>query len=51
MVRRGLRRLVRRLLAHLRRYAAPPLADELDGPVRIVDDGYDWTLNDASRPS
>jgi hypothetical protein len=39
------------IVAHLRRYAAPPLADELDGPVRIVDDGYDWTLNDASRPS
>jgi len=39
------------IVTHFRRYAAPPLADELDGPVRIVDDGYDWSLNDASRPS
>lgn len=39
------------IVAHLRRYAAPPLARELDGPVRIVDDGYDWSLNDAARSS
>jgi hypothetical protein len=39
------------IVVHLRRYAAPPLAARLDGRVRIVDDGYDWSLNDAPRSS
>ena len=34
------------VLAHLRRYAAPPLAEPL-APIRAIDaTGYDWELND-----
>ncbi|MFN0041786.1 MAG: DUF547 domain-containing protein [Alphaproteobacteria bacterium] len=34
------------VLAHLRRYAAPPLAESL-APIRAIDaTGYDWELND-----
>lgn len=39
------------IVEHLRRYASAPLAARLDGRVRIVDDGYDWSLNDFARPS
>ncbi len=35
------------VVAHLRRHAAPALAARLVGEVRIAEDGYDWTLNDA----
>jgi hypothetical protein len=35
------------VVAHLRRYAGPGLAARLAGEVRIAEDGYDWTLNDA----
>ena len=36
------------VIAHLRRYAAPPLAQALASQTRIGGDSYDWTLNDAS---
>lgn len=39
------------IVEHLRRHAEAPLAARLDGRVRIVDDGYDWSLNDVARPS
>lgn len=39
------------VVAHLRRYADPPLATLLAGPVGIADYGYDWWLNDVSPPS
>jgi Protein of unknown function, DUF547 len=39
------------IVAHLRRHADPPLATALAGAVRIAADDYDWSLNDASRPS
>jgi len=39
------------IVQHLRRYSAPPLAGALGGSVRIVDDAYDWSLNDATRAS
>jgi hypothetical protein len=39
------------VLLHLRRYAVAPLAAQLEGSVRIVGDGYDWSLNDVSLPS
>lgn len=35
-------------LAHLRRHAAPALADRLDRVEAISGDSYDWTLNDAA---
>lgn len=35
------------VLAHIRRYAEPPLRDKLHG-ASIVDDRYDWSLNDAA---
>ncbi len=38
----------RRLIAHLRRYADPPLAAELSHLSAIYDDHYDWRLNDAT---
>lgn len=34
------------VLAHLKRYALPPLADALATVERIADGGYDWSLND-----
>jgi hypothetical protein len=35
------------VIAHLKRYAAPTLAAQLDGIRRIGGDDYDWALNDA----
>ncbi|MEQ1439256.1 DUF547 domain-containing protein [Fontimonas sp. SYSU GA230001] len=35
------------VIAHLRRYAAPPLAQQLAGISSIAGDAYDWALNDA----
>lgn len=35
------------VIAHLRRYAAPPLAAALAGVDSIASDGYDWSLNEA----
>ncbi|HEX7970102.1 MAG TPA: DUF547 domain-containing protein, partial [Stellaceae bacterium] len=35
------------VIAHLRRYAAPPLADALAPIAAIAGDQYDWSLNDA----
>ncbi len=35
------------VVAHLRQHAAPALATRLSGQVRIAEDRYDWTLNDA----
>jgi hypothetical protein len=37
----------RGVIAHLRRYAAPPLAQALARQTRIAADEYDWSLNDA----
>lgn len=37
------------VIAHLRRYANPPLADALAGIERIGAHGYDWSLNDAQQ--
>ena len=34
------------IIAHLKRYAAPPLAAALAGTDTIADHGYDWSLND-----
>ncbi len=39
----------REVIAHLRRYAAPDLAQRL-AKVTAIDDDYDWTLNDAPKP-
>lgn len=36
------------VIAHLRQYAAPPLAGALADATRIADDAYDWALNDAT---
>lgn len=36
------------VIAHLRRYAAPPLAEALRNVTRIAEDAYDWALNDAT---
>jgi len=36
------------VIAHLRRYAAPPLAQALASQTRIAGDSYDWSLDDAS---
>jgi hypothetical protein len=35
------------VIAHLRRYAAPPLAAALAHETRIAGDAFDWSLNDA----
>lgn len=35
------------VIAHLRAYAAPPLAAKLDRVTEVYDFDYDWTLNDA----
>ncbi len=35
------------VIAHLRRYAAPPLAARLTERTAIAGDAYDWALNDA----
>jgi hypothetical protein len=37
------------VLAHLRRYALPPLAARLAGFRKIGGDAYDWRLNDAGQ--
>jgi hypothetical protein len=37
------------IIAHLRRYAAPPLAQALAPITAIAGDRYDWSLNDAKR--
>ncbi len=37
------------VIAHLRRYAAPPLARKLAGIETIAGRGYDWKLNDGRR--
>ena len=37
----------RGVIAHLRRYAAPPLAEALARQTRIAGDEFDWSLNDA----
>jgi hypothetical protein len=36
------------VIAHLRRYAAPPLAAALAAETHIAGDSYDWALNDAA---
>ena len=36
------------IIAHIRRYAAPPLAAQLAPITKISDTGYDWRLNDAA---
>ena len=36
-----------RIIEHLRAYAGPVAAAALDSATRIVDDRYDWALNDA----
>jgi hypothetical protein len=36
------------VIAHLRQYAAPPLAQRLTSGTTIAEDAYDWALNDAS---
>ena len=36
------------IIAHLKRYAAPPLAERLNGLKAINDHGYDWDLNDQA---
>jgi Protein of unknown function, DUF547 len=38
----------RGVIAHLRRYAAPPLAQALASQTSIAGDNYDWALNDAT---
>lgn len=35
------------VIAHLKKYAAPPLATQLAGIGEISGDDYDWALNDA----
>lgn len=37
------------LLQHLRRFADPSLKQRLEMGMPFVDQGYDWTLNDAGR--
>jgi hypothetical protein len=36
------------IIAHLKRYAAPPLAEALASFATIADHDYDWSLNDAA---
>jgi Protein of unknown function, DUF547 len=38
------------VIAHLRRYAGPDLAEKLKGAPRIAEDGYDWSLNITPAP-
>lgn len=37
------------VLAHIRKFADPPLASALDRGAKIVTHGYDWSLNEGSR--
>ncbi|NJO37780.1 MAG: DUF547 domain-containing protein [Rhizobiales bacterium] len=39
------------VIAHLRAYLLPDLAMKLEGVHAIDDYGYDWRLNDASKPT
>jgi hypothetical protein len=39
------------VIAHLRRYAAPPLAARLASATTIAGHDYDWALNDAGPPA
>ncbi|MGI9508074.1 MAG: DUF547 domain-containing protein [Geminicoccaceae bacterium] len=39
----------RYIIAHLKRYASPELAEKLSGFFSIDDDQYDWRLNDADN--
>ncbi|MGE3915874.1 MAG: DUF547 domain-containing protein [Hyphomicrobiaceae bacterium] len=36
------------VLAHVRKFADPPLADAIDRGASIVDSSYDWTLNESA---
>ncbi|MEM1277622.1 MAG: DUF547 domain-containing protein [Pseudomonadota bacterium] len=38
------------VIAHLKQYAEPPLANQLANIRRISDDDYDWSINDTARP-
>ena len=38
------------VIAHLRAFAAPPLATNLQGIAKIKDHVYDWSLNDLRTP-
>ncbi len=38
------------IIAHLKRYARPPLAGALNGVEKITGYEYDWTLNEAAGP-
>ncbi|MEM8792869.1 MAG: DUF547 domain-containing protein [Pseudomonadota bacterium] len=38
------------VIAHLKNYAEPRLANELQRVNRIADDDYDWSINDTARP-
>jgi hypothetical protein len=38
------------VLAHLRKYAGPALTAALSSHPTIVEDAYDWSLNDAATP-
>ncbi|MEM9044533.1 MAG: DUF547 domain-containing protein [Pseudomonadota bacterium] len=38
------------VIAHLKQYAEPRLANELARVRRISDDAYDWSINDTARP-
>ena len=38
------------VIAHLRKYADPLLAEVLDTATQIVDDQYDWAINEADAP-
>lgn len=38
------------VVAHLVKYAAPSLADDIRANPKIVREGYDWSLNDIQTP-
>ena len=37
------------VIAHLQKYAAPSLADDIRANPKIVRDTYDWSLNDTPK--
>jgi len=39
------------VIAHLRKFAAPPLSQRLAGRISIAEDAYDWALNNAPAGS
>ncbi|MEM6354117.1 MAG: DUF547 domain-containing protein [Pseudomonadota bacterium] len=39
------------VIVHLKRFAEPALAAQLNGISRVSDDEYDWRLNDAKPPA